>query len=59
VKKLPERPQWLSSGKRPVSSHGPVAVPAKKAIPRKRAVAKKPSGKKAPATMPQAQDERG
>ena len=30
VKKLPERPQWLSSAKRPVSKKGPVAVPAKK-----------------------------
>ncbi len=30
VKKLPERPQWLSSAKRPVSNKGPVSVPAKK-----------------------------
>ena len=30
VKKLPERPQWLSSAKRPVSKKGPVAVPATK-----------------------------
>lgn len=30
VKKLPERPQWLSSAKRPVSKKGPVVVPAKK-----------------------------
>jgi cell division protease FtsH len=30
VKKLPERPQWLSSAQRPVSQQGPVAVPAKK-----------------------------
>jgi len=30
VKKLPERPQWLSSAKRPVSRKGPVAVPATK-----------------------------
>ena len=31
VKKLPERPQWLSSKARPVSAAGPVAMPAKKA----------------------------
>ena len=48
VKKLPERPQWLSSGKRPVSSKGPVAMPKPKAAPK--APAKKPAAKKAPAT---------
>ena len=30
VKKLPERAQWLSSGERPVSKKGPVAMPVKK-----------------------------
>jgi cell division protease FtsH len=32
VKKLPERPQWLSSDKRPISNKPPVAMPAKAAI---------------------------
>jgi len=32
VKKLPERPQWLSSTKRPVSSQPPVELPAKAPI---------------------------
>ncbi|MCU1546216.1 MAG: ftsH [Homoserinimonas sp.] len=32
VKKLPERPQWLSSDKRPVSSRPPVSMPAKAPI---------------------------
>src|SRR5688572_11749070 len=32
VKKLPERPQWLSSQKRPVSSQPPVELPAKAPI---------------------------
>lgn len=32
VKKLPERPQWLSSDKRPISDKPPVAMPAKAAI---------------------------
>jgi len=52
VKKLPERPQWLSSGKRPVSSKGPVAMPKPKPKPRAapKAPAKKPAAKKAPAT---------
>ena len=40
VKKLPERPQWLSSGKRPVSTKGPVAMPKPKVTPKK-ATAKK------------------
>jgi cell division protease FtsH len=30
VKKLPERPQWLSSEERPVSHQGPVSVPVRK-----------------------------
>ncbi|HEY8912777.1 ATP-dependent zinc metalloprotease FtsH [Lacisediminihabitans sp.] len=32
VKKMPERPQWLSSDKRPVSNQPPVLVPQKAAI---------------------------
>ncbi|MEO6943492.1 MAG: ATP-dependent zinc metalloprotease FtsH [Lacisediminihabitans sp.] len=32
VKKLPERPQWLSSDKRPISNKPPVAMPAKASI---------------------------
>ncbi|WP_349898855.1 ATP-dependent zinc metalloprotease FtsH [Parafrigoribacterium soli] len=32
VKKLPERPQWLSSDKRPISNKPPVAMPAKAPI---------------------------
>jgi cell division protease FtsH len=47
VKKLPERPQWLSSALRPVSTKGPVAIPAKK---KTRAVAKSPVKKTIPAT---------
>ena len=31
VKKLPERPQWLSSDRRPVSDRPPVAIPVAKA----------------------------
>jgi cell division protease FtsH len=44
VKKLPERPQWLSSTKRPVSTKGPVSVPAKKSSST-RAVGKKPASR--------------
>lgn len=44
VKKLPERPQWLSSTKRPVSTKGPVAVPVKKA-PSTRVPGKKPASR--------------
>jgi cell division protease FtsH len=32
VKKLPERPQWLSSDKRPISNKPPVAMPVKAPI---------------------------
>lgn len=58
VKQLPERPQWLSSDQRPVSTRGPVAVPVKKA-PRVKKTAppsgvKKPAAKKAPAPQPRA-----
>jgi len=49
VKKLPERPQWLSSKTRPVSKAGPVAMPAKKAQPTTKAPAKRVPAKKAPA----------
>jgi cell division protease FtsH len=49
VRKLPERPQWLSSKTRPVSKAGPVAMPAKKAQPTTKAPAKRPPAKKAPA----------
>ena len=44
VKKLPERPQWLSSTKRPVSTKGPVTVPVKKS-PVTRAPGKKPASR--------------
>jgi cell division protease FtsH len=49
VRKLPERPQWLSSKTRPVSKAGPVAMPAKKAQPTTKAPAKRVPAKKAPA----------
>jgi cell division protease FtsH len=45
VRKLPERPQWLSSDLRPVSDLPPVAVPQK-------AVAAKPAAKKSAAKTP-------
>ena len=62
VRKLPERPQWLSSSERPVSDKGPVAVPVKK-TPRtkktpakpatqKASTAKKPVAKKTATTKP-------
>jgi len=44
VKKLPDRPQWLSSNKRPVSTKGPVSVPAKKSSAT-RAAGKKPASR--------------
>jgi cell division protease FtsH len=55
VKKLSERPLWLSSGERLPSSKGPVRVPAKKApvtkAPAKKvAVARKPAVRKPTAT---------
>jgi len=68
VKKLPERPLWLSSGERPPSKKGPVSVPAKKAAAatkpaamagaRKPAPAKKPAAKKS-ASGSSAQGSRG
>lgn len=49
VKKLPERPQWLSSKARPVAAAGPVAMPAKKVTRATKAPAKRAPAKKAPA----------
>ena len=49
VKKLPERPQWLSSKARPVSAAGPVAMPAKKVTRATKAPAKRAPAEKAPA----------
>ena len=46
VKKLPERPQWVSYTGRPASSKPPIAMPKKKAPA---AAAKKPVAKKTPA----------
>ena len=46
VKKLPERPQWVSYTGRPASSKPPIAMPKKKAPA---AEAKKPVAKKTPA----------
>ena len=53
VKKLPERPLWLSSGDRPPSKKGPVSVPQRKAAtaPKKPAT-KKPVAKKTTAQKP-------
>ena len=51
VKKLPERPLWLSSGERPPSNKGPVSVPRKKVTTKKPAV-KKPAAKKVVAKKP-------
>ncbi len=63
VKKLPERPQWLSSEQRPVSAHPPVevprraepaaiaaATPAEDAEVAKKAPARRTSGQARPAT---------
>ena len=52
VKKLPERPQWLSSSKRPVSTKGPVAVPVKKTPRPKKATAKPASPQASTAKKP-------
>jgi cell division protease FtsH len=69
VKKLPKRPEWLSSTKRPSSKLPPVTVPKQarntaarpvgekaevKAPAKKKAVAKKPAAKKPVATKPAA-----
>ena len=55
VKKLAERPQWLSSSKRPVSNKGPVAVPVKKTPRPKKATAKPATPKASAAKKPVAQ----
>jgi cell division protease FtsH len=49
VKKLPERPQWVSYAGRPASSKPPIAMPKKKAPAQaaKKPAAKKPAPKKA------------
>ena len=52
VKKLRERPVWLSSGKRPPSTQGPVSVPAKKAGASKASASTKPVAKKPAARKP-------
>jgi len=54
VKKLPERPLWLSSGERPPSKKGPVSVPAKKAPAATKPAAKAGARKPAPAKKPAA-----
>ena len=54
VKKLPERPLWLSSGERPPSKKGPVSVPAKKAAAATKPAAKAGARKPAPAKKPAA-----
>jgi cell division protease FtsH len=52
VKKLPERPQWVSYAGRPASSKPPIAMPKKKAPAQaaKKPAAKKPAPKKASTT---------
>ena len=54
VKKLPKRPQWLSSAKRPVSNAGPVDVPKRRAAATKKAPAKRAAAKKTTAKKPRA-----
>ena len=54
VKKLPERPLWLSSGGRTPSKKGPVSVPAKKAAAATKPAAKAGARKPAPAKKPAA-----
>lgn len=58
VTQLPERPQWLSSQKRPVSTQGPVAVPVKKKprTPAKSKAASTASKKAKPAAKPRVSD---
>jgi cell division protease FtsH len=45
VKKLPERPVWKSNPKRPVSTKGPIAMPAKASAETKPTRARKPKPK--------------
>ena len=54
VKKLPKRPQWLSSAKRPVSNAGPVDVPKRTVAATKKAPAKRAAPKKTTAKKPRA-----
>ena len=54
VKKLPKRPQWLSSAKRPVSNAGPVDVPKRRAAATKKAPVKRAAPKKTTAKKPRA-----
>ena len=54
VKKLPKRPQWLSSAKRPVSKAGPVDVPKRRAAAAKKSPAKSVATKKTTAKKPRA-----
>ena len=54
VKRLPKRPQWLSSAKRPVSNAGPVDVPKRRAAATKKAPAKRAAPKKTTAKKPRA-----
>ena len=54
VKKLPKRPQWLSSAKRPVSKAGPVDVPKRRAASTKKSPAKSAATKKTTAKKPRA-----
>ncbi len=65
VKKLPERHQWLSSSERPVSTKGPVAVPARKvpqavkATPAKKASSRKPAPRPAAISTKATDGDRG
>ena len=54
VKKLPQRPQWLSSAQRPVSKAGPVDVPKRRAAAAKKSPAKSVATKKTTAKKPRA-----
>ncbi len=54
IRKLPERPQWLSSEKRPVSALPPVQVPRRQPAAVAADVAAEPSNEKAPRRRPSA-----
>jgi cell division protease FtsH len=49
VKKLPKRPQWLSSKGRPKPKQGPIAIPTKGSTASKQAATKKEAAVKKPA----------
>jgi len=49
VKKLPKRPQWLSSKARPKPKQGPIAIPAKGSTASKQAASSKETAAKKPA----------